>query len=90
MNVEIIGFLAGSLVAVSLVPQILKSFKTRKMDDVSLGWLSVNIAGQLCWLVYGFAIRKLALIIMSAVTMLLALTVLGMKLAFKPSRKNSV
>jgi MtN3 and saliva related transmembrane protein len=51
-NVEFIGFLAGILVAISILPQVIKSWKTRSTKDVAISWSIINLIGQILWIVY--------------------------------------
>lgn len=91
MNVEIVGFIAGILVASALLPQVIKSWKTKSTQDISLGWSVMSLAGQLTWVIYGFLIDSYPLIIMSSITLVMALSVLYLKLKYglnhaKPKR----
>jgi MtN3 and saliva related transmembrane protein len=43
--IDLIGFLAGATVAISLVPQVLKSWKTKSTKDISLAWTLIYILG---------------------------------------------
>ena len=82
MNPELIGFLAGVLVAAALLPQVIKSWKTKSTKDISLGWSITSITGQIMWLVYGVLVSSPSLVIMSAVTLVMALSVLYLKLRY--------
>jgi MtN3 and saliva related transmembrane protein len=81
--IEIIGFLAGILVASSSIPQILKSWRTKSTKDLSLGLMSLNLSGQILWIVYGVIISSLALVIMSSITLVFALSLLILKLKYR-------
>ncbi len=50
---QIIGITAGILTASSLLPQIAKTLKEKKAEDVSLTMLFVLQAGLILWIVYG-------------------------------------
>jgi MtN3 and saliva related transmembrane protein len=89
MSVEILGFIAGTLVAVSLLPQVIKSWKTKSTSDISLGWSVTNLAGQIMWAVYGAFIGSYALVIMSSLTLVMALSVLYLKLRYGMQRTAS-
>ena len=82
MNPEIIGFIAGLLVAAALLPQVIKSWKTKSTKDISLGWSITSIMGQIMWLVYGVLVSSPSLVIMSAITLVMALSVLYLKLRY--------
>ena len=81
-NVEIIGFVAGTLVAISVLPQVIKSWKTRSTKDVALAWSVINLAGQILWIVYGFYINSYSLVIMSSITLVMNIFMVTLKLKF--------
>ncbi|MBM4171570.1 MAG: hypothetical protein FJ214_06870 [Ignavibacteria bacterium] len=80
--IELIGFIAGTFVAASLFPQVIKSWKTKSTKDISIAWTVINMIGQILWLVYGVAINSPSLIVMSGVTLLMTISMLTLKLKF--------
>lgn len=79
---ETIGFIAGTFVAVSLLPQVVKSWRTRRTGDLSLAWSLINLIGQILWIVYGIGIGSSSLVIMSGITLVMAVMLIIMKIAF--------
>lgn len=79
---EIIGFIAGVLVATSLIPQTVKSWKSKSTTDISIGWMLINLSGQTIWIIYGVLIGSFSLIVMSGVTLALALSLLVLKIKY--------
>jgi MtN3 and saliva related transmembrane protein len=80
--IEIIGFVAGLLVAISSLPQLIKSWKTKKTADISLLWLLINLTGQVLWMVYGFFKGSISLVVMSFITLLMVGSVLVLKIRY--------
>ena len=81
--VEGIGFAAGILTTIALIPQVTKAWKTKLTRDVSLGWISILIVGVFLWLVYGLLINSLPLIVANVFTFILSLTILILKIKYK-------
>jgi MtN3 and saliva related transmembrane protein len=79
-NSEIIGFMAGILVASSLIPQTIKSWKAKSTSDISISWMLINLSGQTLWIIYGFMISSISLIVMSTITLVLAISLLILKI----------
>ncbi|MGP1609669.1 MAG: SemiSWEET family sugar transporter, partial [Burkholderiales bacterium] len=50
---ELLGYLAGTLTTLSVVPQIRKAWKTRCADDISLIMVVILICGLSLWTAYG-------------------------------------
>ena len=82
MNIEIIGFVAGALVAVSLLPQVIKSWKTKSAGDISVLWSIINLTGQVIWIVYGIVKSSPSLVIMSSIALVMMLSVFYLKLKY--------
>jgi MtN3 and saliva related transmembrane protein len=77
-----LGLLAGGLTTASLIPQVVKIWKTRSAKDVSLKMFIAFCTGVGLWLAYGFIKGELAIIIANAVTLLLGSAILVMKVKF--------
>ena len=78
--VDGVGFVAGTLTTAAFLPQVLKTFKSRSTRDISLAmWLMLSV-GVGVWIVYGFLTDSLPLMITNGITLILAATVLGLKL----------
>jgi MtN3 and saliva related transmembrane protein len=80
--VELIGSLAATLTTVSFVPQVWKVWRTRHTADISLGMYAMFTMGVALWLGYGILLSAWPIIIANSITLLLAGTVLLMKLKF--------
>lgn len=79
---DLIGYLAASLTTLSFVPQAWHTFRTRDVSGISLGMYSVFTLGVALWLVYGLLLQAWPVVIANAITLILALAILGMKLHF--------
>ena len=76
---ENIGYVAAVLTTFSFLPQALLTLRTRKTDEISLTmYLMLNV-GIMCWLVYGWVLDDLALILANSVTLLFSLPILLVK-----------
>ncbi|MBC8285036.1 MAG: SemiSWEET transporter [Nitrospinae bacterium] len=78
-----LGYFAGFLTTISFLPQVVKIWKSRSTSDLSLGMFSVFSVGVMCWLVYGFLLQEVPMIFWNAVTLILVLAILFMKLKFE-------
>lgn len=83
---DLIGSLAACLTTLSFVPQAWLTFKTRDVSGVSLLMYSVFTVGVALWLAYGLLLRSWPMVIANAITLLLALMILAMKLVYRRPR----
>ncbi|NQV56628.1 MAG: SemiSWEET transporter [Rhodospirillales bacterium] len=81
--VSILGFLAGGLTTLAFVPQVVKVWRTRSTADISLLTFLALCVGIVLWLVYGFLIGDLPLLIANGVTLFLAVNILVFKIRYK-------
>ena len=81
--IEIIGFTAGIFTTLALVPQAIKSWKSKHTKDVSLMWITILTVGIFLWLVYGVLINSMPLITANIVSFLLAVIILILKIKYQ-------
>ena len=79
---EWIGFAAASLTTASFVPQAWLTFRTRDVRGISLGMYSVFTLGVALWLAYGWLLQAWPVVAANAITLVLALSILVMKLRY--------
>jgi len=53
----LLGYFATSCTTFAFLPQVIRTWRTRKADDLSLGMLAVYITGILLWIAYGVALN---------------------------------
>jgi MtN3 and saliva related transmembrane protein len=85
MNIEIFGYIAAVLTTAAFLPQLIKTLKTKKADDVSLITLIMFIIGVLCWIIYGYNISSIPILIANLITLILNLLILISKIYFSKS-----
>jgi len=86
---EWLGLVAGTLTTIAFVPQVIKTWRTRSGRDISLGMFLLFSAGVALWLAYGLTIASRPVIIANALTLMLAITVLGLKLYYAHRENNA-
>ena len=70
MKIMYWGLLAGFLTTSSAFPQLVKSYKTKSTKDLSLWFLTAILSGVALWIVYGFVISDVPVIITNRVSFL--------------------
>jgi MtN3 and saliva related transmembrane protein len=85
-----IGAMATVLAAVSLIPQVMRTWRTRSAADLSVSWLVIAFASMILWIAYGILVSAWAITVANAITLLLVLILLAMKYRFARSVVRSV
>ena len=80
--VSVMGYVAGTCTTLAFLPQVFRTWSTRSTDDISLGMFSLMVFGIALWLLYGIAVGDWPLILADGVSLILAATILALKLRF--------
>ena len=76
----VVGLVAGTLTTIAFLPQLIHIWQTKSAKDVSLGMFLIFCTGVLLWLIYGFMIQSLPVILANGVTLVLSGSILVLKL----------
>jgi MtN3 and saliva related transmembrane protein len=82
MNIAIIGLIAGFFTTWGLVPQIYKSWRTKKTKDISLLMYIIIGIGALLWITYGFLISDFPIIFWNITAFVFILTIISLKMKY--------
>ena len=88
MSIEFFGYFAAILTTAAFLPQLIKTLSTKKADDVSLITLIMFISGVLSWIIYGYKISSMPILIANLITFILNLFILISKIYY--SKKSEI
>ena len=80
--ITILGLIAGFLTTINALPQVIKTWKTKKTKDISLLMYVTLTLGIILWLIYGLLVQDLPLILANSITLILVFIVLIFKLKY--------
>ena len=86
VTMGVIGIIAGILILSGWVPQIVKGYRSKKLDDVSPYLMILIFAGAVLWLIYGIALDDVYIMGVNIAAMVLTMIVLSMKLKYEKTR----
>ena len=82
-TITIVGIVASTLTASSMLPQLIKIIKEKKANDVSITMLVVLFAGVAAWVYYGILKKDAIIIISNALSLLLNIALVIVSLKYK-------
>ena len=85
--IDLFGFLAALLTTIAFLPQLYKTWQTKTADDVSLIMLILFISGLICWIIYGFRINSIPILVANIITFIFNFSILMLKINY--SKKKS-
>ncbi len=86
--VNITGSLAGGLTTIAFIPQVVRTWKTRSAEDISLFMFLLFSCGVLLWLIYGILLHALPIILANGITLALSTSILAMKIRDMLARRR--
>ncbi|MBZ9655412.1 SemiSWEET family sugar transporter [Phyllobacterium lublinensis] len=82
LHIELVGSLAAVITTLCWIPQIIKIARHRDTASISLSMNISLVFGVFLWLIYGMMIGSWPVMAANGVTLLLILTILGLKLRY--------
>ena len=83
INTDLFGYFAAILTTAAFLPQLIKTLKTKKADDVSLVTLIMFISGVGSWIIYGYKISSFPILLANIITFILNLLILISKIYYE-------
>ncbi len=88
-QLTVIGLLAGLITTLGFVPQVVKGYRSGRMEDVSLIMPAVLMVGMGLWLVYGIFLNDLPIVLWNAVSIALNAVMIFLKLRYNGQKKGA-
>lgn len=85
----IIGIVAGICTTAAIVPQIWRTWKTKKANDVSMSMFIVLLTGVALWTVYGIIKEDVPIILANGISFLLNILMLKFILTYDKNSNDS-
>lgn len=79
---QLIGLTAGILTASSMLPQLIKTIKEKKAEDISKVMLIFLMAGVSIWIVYGILRNDLPIIATNGFSLLLNIIMMMLRIKY--------
>lgn len=89
ITMGIIGTIAGILILSGWGPQIVRGYRTKKLNDVSSYLMILIFAGASLWLIYGIALDDVYIMGVNLAAMVLTMIVLSMKLKYEKAEQTT-
>lgn len=83
LSLGILATIAGIMILSGWIPQIIKGYKTKKLDDVSKYLMIFVSGGAVLWMVYGIEKDDPYIIGVNVAAIVLTMIVLSMKFRYK-------
>ena len=79
---DVFGFIGGALTTGAFVPQVVKLFRIKSAQEISLLFNILLLVGIFCWLGYGISFELFPVILWNAIAAVLVAMLLVAKLKY--------
>ena len=86
---DILGYAAAVGTTCAFIPQAYKVFKTKRTSDLSAGTFLMFCSGLILWVVYGFVVMAIPIILANSLTFVMAFYILMMIFKHGKSANNN-
>jgi len=86
--VNTIGFVATGLIGFSMVPQVYQTFRAKRADGLSMGYLVLQVISNILFIIYGYFINSLPILICNGMILLCSTLLVWAKCCYKPDYVN--
>lgn len=80
---DTIGYIAGTITAFSLFPQIYKSWSSKSTKDISMMYSCLLMGGLILWVIYGYGSGSMPLLVFATIEALFTGSLVVLKLIYK-------
>lgn len=81
--ITLLGLGAATCTTISVLPQAIKTIKTKHTKDLSLSMYTILTIGVFLWFLYGIFIKDLPVILANAITFIFTATILILIIKYK-------
>ena len=81
-SIDTLGMVAGTISAITFLPQVIKTWKSKSAKDISMLMFSFATISVILWLIYGIIINNWPVIYTNGCVLILSLIMLFFKLKF--------
>lgn len=80
--IEILGYSAGAITALTFLPQVIKTWKEKSARDISLLMFVIAAVNEVMWIVYGALLDNWVIILTNAAVLAMSMTMIYLKLKY--------
>jgi MtN3 and saliva related transmembrane protein len=80
--VDILGYSAGAITALTFLPQVIKTWKEKSAKDISLLMFIIAAINEVMWIWYGILLNNWVIILTNSIVLAMSTTMICLKLMY--------
>ncbi|MFA5083879.1 MAG: SemiSWEET family transporter [Candidatus Paceibacterota bacterium] len=79
---NLIGYTAAAVGTFLMLPQVIKSYKSKKTADLSMAMVIIYVINCFLWMIYGFFLSAIPMIVANGIGFIISVVQLVLKLKY--------
>jgi len=79
---ELIGYIGAGCLTITLIPQLHHTIKTKRVNDISYGFITLQITTCIFFLIYGILLKEKPLILANGIVLFQLIIFLCLKIKY--------
>jgi MtN3 and saliva related transmembrane protein len=81
--INFIGYSAAFFGTTLMLPQVIKTYRTRRAEDISLVMLIIYIINCILWGIYGYFLQSGPMLVCNGIALIIGFLLFTMKISFR-------
>ena len=81
-EIQIIGYTAALFLTITLMPQLIKTYRDKEVEDISKGFICLNLCTSILFLIYGILLQQIPIILANCILILQNIILLSFKIMY--------
>lgn len=81
-EIQLIGYTAAISLTITLMPQLIKTYKDKEVGDISKGFIFLNLLTSILFLIYGILLKQIPIILANCILILQNIILLSFKIMY--------
>ena len=90
MEEDIVGYIGGFFLIITLLPQLVKTYKTKSVEDISPFFVILALITSVFYLVYGIILQTTPMIVANIILLIQNLLLLYFKKIYKVNESAEI
>jgi MtN3 and saliva related transmembrane protein len=82
-GIDILGYAACTVTALTFLPQVIKTWKEKSAKNVSLMMFLIAFANEVMWIAYGVLKNDMVIIVTNVIMIIMCSIMISLKLKYK-------
>lgn len=83
LQLQILGFVAGGLIIISFIPQLITIIQNKTAHNVSFGMYTISLISQILWCTYSILKQDMQILATNIGTAIITILIIGFSLYYK-------